>query len=89
MFTQRRERMSQVERIELRYGRLGVKSLAFAAPEDFRPVEVVVKSEGVPVKCSFSLGDGKVMVALEKKLFFFEGQKLDVVISPGPGTPRR
>jgi uncharacterized protein (DUF608 family) len=80
-FTQKRESKIQRERIELRWGRLGLKSLAFAIPEDFRSVEVSVTTAGQPIESNYSLNSGRVEITLKKKIALSENQALEVTIT--------
>jgi hypothetical protein len=80
-FTQKRESKIQRERIELRWGRLGLKSLAFAIPEDFRSVEVSVTTAGEPIESNYSLNSGRVEITLKKKIALSENQALEVTIT--------
>jgi hypothetical protein len=79
-FSQKQNGKTQRERIELRWGRLNLKSLAFAVPEDFRSVKVTVTSAGKPVKNDHTLKNGRLEIALKKKLLVSEDQTLSVTI---------
>jgi len=80
----------QQERIALRWGRLGVRSLAFEVPRHWSSVDVSVRAAGRPVRVEYSLKDGRVEISLRRKLIFFENQDLLVRIerrSRGGGNP--
>ena len=79
-FAQKREGRTQRERIELRWGRLTLKSLAFAVPEEFRSVSVAVEAQGQPVKVDHTLKDGRLEITLDKKLVLSESQTLEITI---------
>jgi len=80
MFLQQRDSKTQRERIELRWGQLSLKSLAFAVPDNFRSVKVSVTSAGKPVKNDYTLRDSRLEITLKKKLVLPENQTLDVTI---------
>ncbi len=80
MFAQKRDSKTQREQIELRWGRLGLKSLAFAVPDTFRSVKVSVTAAGKPVKNDYALKDGRLVINLKKKLVLFENQTLEITI---------
>jgi len=79
-FAQQRDSKTQTEQIELRWGRLKVKSLAFAVPDNFRPVKVSVTAAGKPIKNDYTLKDDRLEITLKKKLAISENQTLDITI---------
>jgi non-lysosomal glucosylceramidase len=79
-FAQKRDGRTQREQIELRWGRLALKSLAFAVPGEFRSVEVAVEAAGQPVKVDYKLEDGRLEITLNKKLVLSEGQTLEITM---------
>jgi len=79
-FLQKQEADTQAEQIEVRWGRLNLKSLSFAVPQDFRPAGVSVTVQGQPVDLSYQLREDRVEVTLKKELVLSEGQVLQVVI---------
>ena len=86
-FAQKRDSLIQDERIELRWGRLSLRSLAFAVPENFRSVKVFVIAGARPVKIDYTLKsgrtpkeDGRLDITLKKKLILTENQVLRVII---------
>ncbi|MBW8042504.1 MAG: hypothetical protein FVQ85_21260 [Planctomycetes bacterium] len=80
-FEQKRDGRMQREKIEVRWGRLRLKSLAFAVPENFRSVNVSVTASGREVKIDYALKDGRFDVTLKKELVLSEGQTLQVSIN--------
>ncbi|HIJ53765.1 MAG TPA: hypothetical protein HPP66_11510 [Planctomycetes bacterium] len=80
-FAQKRDSKAQREEIEVRWGRLRLKSLAFAVPENLRKVKVLVKAAGRPVKIDYSLKDGRLDIILKKELVLSENQTLEVSIN--------
>jgi hypothetical protein len=79
-FAQERNKQMQREHIEVRWGRLGLESVAFALPEDFRQIQVSATAAGKLVENSFTLDRGRLNVRLKDKLVLSEGQTLDVAI---------
>ena len=79
-FAQKRDGRVQREQIELRWGRLGLKSLAFAVPKDFQRVRVEVTVGGKPVRSKHTLEDGRVEIRFRSKLVLSENQMLEVTI---------
>jgi len=79
-FSQKRQADTQAEQIEVRWGKLNLKTLAFAVPQDFRPVGVSVTVQGQAVESSYQLREGRVEITLKKELVLSEGQVLQVVI---------
>jgi len=80
MFAQKRDSRTQREQIEMRWGRLSLKSLAFAVPDNFRSVKVSVTAAGKPVKNDYTLKDGRLVINLKKKLVLSENQTLEITI---------
>ena len=79
-FTQKRDSGTQREQIELRWGRLSLKSLAFAVPEDFQSVRVSITAAGKPIQSDYKLKDGRLEITLKKRLVVTENQMLEVII---------
>jgi len=79
-FAQKRDGRIQRERIELRWGRLSLKSLAFVVPEEFRPLKVSLTAAGKPVESDHKLKDRRVEIILSKELTIYENQALEVTI---------
>jgi len=80
LFSQKRDRKIQRERIELRWGKLNLKTLAFAVPEDFHKVKVVVMLDHQAVSSSHKLKDGRLEIKLAKGQLVNEDQTLEVAI---------
>ena len=79
-FAQKRDSRIQSDRIELRWGRLSLRSLAFTVPEDFRSVKVFVIAGARPIKIDYTLKNGRLDITLKKKLILAEDQVLSVII---------
>ena len=84
-FTQNREGATQHNGIEVRWGRLQLKTLAFSLPEGAAsPEEVTVTLEGKAVKASYTLENGRLLITLAEPLVLKEMQPLNVLIRPIP-----
>jgi len=79
-FSQRRKRDTQHQLIDLRWGSLALKSLAFEVPESFEKVKVNVVAGGSPLACQHTLNNGRLDITLNEKLILKEGQLLAVTI---------
>jgi len=81
-FSQKRKGKTQHEEIDIRWGRLRLKSLAFAIPENLRRVKVSITAAGKPILVDYALNDGRLNIILKKDLILSEGQTLEVKITP-------
>jgi uncharacterized protein (DUF608 family) len=81
-FAQSRTRTSQQEKITLRWGRLNLKTLAFAVPQGWRAVEVSVHTPGRSVNNRTVVQDGRVWIELAEPVRLSEGQEMEIAISP-------
>jgi len=79
-FAQKRQGKIQGEQIEVRWGRVGLKSLAFAVPENFQQVTVSVTAAGEPVESDYSLNGSRLEITLKKKIVLSENQTLEATI---------
>jgi len=79
-FSQRRKGKTQHQLIDLQWGSLTLKSLAFEAPDSFEKVKVTVLAGGTPLACEHKLNNGRIEIALNEKLVLKEGQLLAVTI---------
>jgi len=79
-FSQKRKGKTQHEQIELRWGRLALRSLAFEVPENFKPAEVTLTTGGKSSKCDYTLNDRRVEINLKDDLVLTPGQMLVVTI---------
>jgi len=80
LFTQKRLNAEQTERIEVRHGRLALKSMDFAVASGMTPSEVSVRVGDKTVKSGFAMEEGTVKVTLASELVIGAGQAVDVRI---------
>ncbi|MHB1036504.1 MAG: GH116 family glycosyl hydrolase [Pirellulales bacterium] len=78
--SQKREGTKQTERIEVRWGRLAVRTLAFAVAGDRKTANAVVTLAGKPVEAACEIQDGRVKVSLASAVSLKEGEALEVAI---------
>ena len=80
-FTQKRQGGSQSERIEIRWGKLRLKTLAFTVGETVATTKVVLTVRDKPIEAAFTATNGQVTITLHKELFLAENDGLEVIIS--------
>ena len=80
-FHQKRDGNAQTEKIELRWGRLRLRSLAFALRKDAQPGTVTVIAAGKPVAAKHSSQGNQVIVTLGASLVVESGQVLEIRIA--------
>lgn len=80
-FRQARSGDSQTEAIELKHGKLRLRSLAFALAENAKPKTVRVKADDGDLPSTHVIADGKMKIELAADVTLQPGQKLEVVIS--------
>jgi hypothetical protein len=78
VFAQRRGDRSQIERIEVRHGRLRVKTMVFEVPEEWQVSQVTVILAGAPVEASLAVEGADVRVIVPASAVVRAGQALEV-----------
>ena len=84
-FTQKRQGRVQREQIEVRWGRLILKSLSFAVPEHFRKAAVSVMVEGDGVESAHTLKDGRLDINLNTAVNLSKNQEIEITIEQQGG----
>jgi hypothetical protein len=79
-FTQTRARNVQTDQIEMRWGRLNVKTLAFAIPQRWPSAQAIVRCGDKVVESKSTLEDNRIVIALDEAKRLSEGQKLEIEI---------
>ena len=79
-FSQKRTDASQPETIQLRWGKLRLRILAFAIPKNAKPAEVAVTLGGKRLECSHVVENGQVQVTLAADAVLEPGQTLEARI---------
>ena len=80
-FRQERDGATQRERIEVAWGRLRLKSLAFDVAEDNAAKSVTVKAGGKAVAAQHAVKDGRVTITLADDTVVEKGAAFEVVIA--------
>ena len=80
-FEQARDGAKQVEKIILRYGRLRLKTLSFAVPENRPPRSVQVRLNGQTVKASLQVVGSRVVVTLSQETIVQRDGTLEVTLA--------
>jgi len=78
VFSQRRKGKTQTERIEVRYGRVRVKSLLFQTPAKTDSVSVTVSYNKKEIPATHKIDRGEVTVILDRVIEVRAGQTLTV-----------
>ncbi|HPD14815.1 MAG TPA: GH116 family glycosyl-hydrolase [Planctomycetota bacterium] len=76
LFTQKRQAGRQTARLEVRHGKLQVKSLVFELPEDARPSKLAVSLGDRPLEATHELAANRLTVTLPSRVSVAEGQTL-------------
>ncbi|HPC95999.1 MAG TPA: GH116 family glycosyl hydrolase [Sedimentisphaerales bacterium] len=80
LFVQNRSNAAQRERIELRWGLLNLKSVAFCVPPEWKNVDIEIRCEGKTLRCTHSLDAGELRIELAEPVRLSAGQALDIAI---------
>ena len=80
LFTQKRQTKIRRNRIDLRWGKLNLKTLAFTVPDDFDVARVSVTLDRIPIRSGYTLKDSRVEIKLTKRQLVNEDQTLEVAI---------
>jgi len=79
-FAQIRDSKSQREQITVRWGKLNVRTLAFAVPYEFRSVKAAVTLNNKAIASDCTFRNGRVEITLNERQLVSEGQTLSVTI---------
>ncbi|HUU95356.1 MAG TPA: GH116 family glycosyl hydrolase [Phycisphaerae bacterium] len=79
-FAQCREGEKQTEQIDVRWGRLRLKTLAFSVFEDIDPTRVSVEGPTGAVEASHTLDGRRLIITLPEESILHEGETLEVII---------
>jgi len=79
-FIQTRTASLQQERIDLRWGKLQVKTLAFAIPANWEAVDVAIRTTEGPVSSRSMQRNGRIEIELRQDLTLSKGQGLEIEI---------
>ena len=79
-FAQKRQVGKQFETIELKWGKLRLRSLAFALPVKTVPKNVCVVLGGTAVASRYRVENGRVVIDLAAQVVLQAGERIDVTI---------
>jgi len=80
LYSQKRHGATQTHRIEVRWGKLRLNTLALAVPDTIKAPKAVVTAGGRPVTVSHATEDGRLNLKLAEQLVVAQGQALEVTI---------
>jgi len=80
-FSQKRNGKTQTENIELKWGKLRLKTLAFDLPDGSKAGDVSVKCAGKSVKATFAMNDSHIVIHLHKDVNIQRDQTMEVKIT--------
>ncbi len=80
LFTQDRSHSVQHERIEMRWGRVNLRTLAFSVPSDWTIAEIAVRHEGAALPSKHVLTNNRLRIELTEPVWLSQGQRLEVEI---------
>jgi len=80
-FAQRRHGTTQHETIAVKWGRLKLRSLAFAIPKNLTVNQVRISMSGKVIPCHHDVTDGRLAIELEIPITLEAGQAMTIAIS--------
>jgi hypothetical protein len=80
LFTQKREGAKQTDRIEVKHGKLVVRTLVFELPKDSKPSKVSIAVGDKPVEATHQLTESQIAVTLPSKAAVAEGEAMTIII---------
>lgn len=80
-FSQKREGGGQQDAIEVKWGKLRLRTLAFALPETAAPKTVRVTAAGAEAACKHRVEDGRIVIELAAEAVLEAGQKIEVAVA--------
>jgi len=81
LFRQRRRDGTQSDEIEVRWGRLRLRSLAFAIPQRMKRASVAVRLDGKPIATTHCLEGTRLLIQLRDPIVVPRGHALEVRIT--------
>jgi uncharacterized protein (DUF608 family) len=80
-FAQQRDSTGQRDTVEIHWGKLRLRSLAFALAEKANPNSVRVVANGAEVACQHRLENGRIVIDLAAEAVLQAGQKIEITIA--------
>ena len=84
-FSQQRDGAAQHETIELKWGKLRLRRLAFALAEKTTPKNVRVKADGVELICKHHVENDRIVIDLAAETVLQAGHKIEITIATSEG----
>lgn len=81
-FTQSRCRSRQTARIEIKWGRLRIRSISLGVPDSWQNVSVRVRARGAPVESQCSRRENKLTVRFGRDIMIEKGEDIVCFITP-------
>jgi uncharacterized protein (DUF608 family) len=82
-FSQNRDGNTQTESIEIKWGRLRLKTLAFDLPDDCKARNISVKCAGKTIKANFEMKDNRIVIDLRNDVNIKRNQAMEITITFG------
>ncbi|NIV68638.1 hypothetical protein GWN15_25855 [candidate division KSB1 bacterium] len=82
-FSQNRDRNTQTEVIEVKWGRLRLKTLAFDLPDDCRARNISVKCAGKIIKANYEMKNNRIVIDLQNDVNILSNQTMEITITFG------
>jgi hypothetical protein len=80
-FAQQRDGTVQCDTVELKWGKLRLRRLAFALPDKVVPKNVRVVANGAEVACQHHVEQGRIVIELAAETLLQAGQKMEITIA--------
>jgi non-lysosomal glucosylceramidase len=81
-FAQTRAADVQREQIDVRWGQVRLKSLAFAVPQGWKVAETTIRVDDGPVNCTSTLRDGRLEIELSREIGLAKSNALEIEVRP-------
>lgn len=82
-FSQKRDGNTQTESIELKWGRLRLKTLAFDLPNDCKAGSISVKCAGKTIKANYEMNNNRIVIDLQNDVNIQSNQAMEIKITFG------
>ena len=76
-FSQNRDRNTQTESIELKWGKLRLKTLAFDLPDNCKAGSISVKCAGKTIKANYEMKNNRIVIDLQNDVKIQQNQSIE------------
>ena len=80
-FSQKRANGKQQESIEVRWGRLRLRTLSFVVPDEMASAKVQVTAAGAGIEANHLIKNGLLRITLSKEITIEAGESLEVTVA--------